>query len=246
MRWVDRGPEPDRVADYARRYTQGWIEYYQDRVDDLPVHDLPRDSHWQEFRETLSDRSNNCCWYCERQCQAAGGWAPTVDHFRPRSRCPRLTYAWSNWVFSCRRCNEIKSNKWPETGYVDPCAADVTQRPESYFDYEETTGEIIAKTSLSDAAKLKARNTIDDLGLSHREIVNPRFTSVRQFLNEFTVELLDLSPADRQAFIESFLALSPASRAAYLAFSASSKGQPLEYTGVKAMVAEKLLRDGSI
>ena len=246
MRWVDRGPEPDRVAQYARQYTQGWINYYQNRVDGLPVNEAPRDSYWQEFRPPLARRTNNNCWYCERQCRATGGWAPSVDHFRPRSRFPELTYEWPNWIFSCRRCNEIKNNNWPESGYVDPCAADVMERPEQYLDYEPDTGKIVARKGLSDTARKRAWDTIDDLELSGRDLVNPRFTSVRQFIQEFTERLLELSATDRDAFIPNFLALPPAGRVAYLTFIASSNGETMEYTGVKAIVAEKLLREVSI
>ena len=141
MRWVDREPEPDGVAHYARQYTQGWMNYYQNRVDGLPVNEARGASYWQEFRPMLASRTNNSCWYCERQCRAAGGWAPSIDHFRPRSRFPELTYAWSNWIFSCRRCNvDNKKDKWPDSGYVDPCAANVMERPEQYFDYATDTG----------------------------------------------------------------------------------------------------------
>ena len=120
------------------------------------------------------------------------------------------------------------------------------ERPERYFDYDEVTGDIVAKNGLSATAESRAWNTIDDLGLSERDLVNPRFASVRQFLNELTEGLLELSAVERQAFIENFLELSPDGRVAFLNFSTSSKGQTLEYTGVKAMVAEKLLRDGRV
>lgn len=243
MRWVDRGPEPDEIAGYARQYTPGWVDYYLERDDDgLPIRDLPSDSHWQRFRFLLSRRANNNCWYCERQCQAVGGWAPTVDHFRPRSRCPQLTYDWSNWIFSCRRCNvDYKGNKWPESGYIDPCAVDIAERPERYFDYDTATGRIELKESHQ-----KAENTRTDLGLNKPDILNPRFTSIRQFIEEFTEELADLNTADRQAFIADFLALTPADQINYLVFSAESKGQTLEYTGLKATVAVKLLQDGRV
>ena len=223
------------------------MDYYQNRVDGLPVHDEPSDSFWREFRPALAGRANNNCWYCERQCQGVGGWAPTVDHFRPRSLFPQLTYKWSNWIFSCRRCNvDNKRDKWPEAGYVDPSATDVAERPERYFQYDPDTGRIIAKNGISETARHKAWNTIDDLGLSNPDLVNPRFTSVRQFVEELAEELLWYPPAARQAFIENFLALSPAGQVGFLIFSASSNGQPLEYTGVKAMVAEKLLRESSL
>ena len=61
MRWIDRGPEPDGVQGYARQFTQGWVEYFRDRVEERP-----NDSYWREFRQLLSTRSGNICWYRER------------------------------------------------------------------------------------------------------------------------------------------------------------------------------------
>ena len=139
MQWVDRGPEPSGVAGYARQFTQGWVDYFQNRVGEQS----PADSHWREFRPALGSRTNNICWYCERQCDTraeSGGRSPTVDHFRPRSRFPQLAYEWSNWVFSCYACNvENKGDRWPDSGFVDPCAAVVEERPEQYFDYDAET-----------------------------------------------------------------------------------------------------------
>ena len=37
LRWVDRGPKPDGVAEYARQFTQGWVNYYQSGVDEQPT-----------------------------------------------------------------------------------------------------------------------------------------------------------------------------------------------------------------
>ena len=58
--------------------------------------------------------------------------------------------------------------------------------------------------------------------------------------------MLELSAADRNAFIANFLALPPDDRVAYLTFIASTNGETMEYIGVKAIVAEKLLRDGRV
>ena len=244
MRWIDRGPEPAGVVGFAEQYTHGWIAYHQNRVVGLPVHEQPRDSHWQQFRPTLAERSNNNCWYCERQCRGVGGWAPTVDHFLPRSHFPELTYKWSNWIFSCRRCNvDNKQDRWPEYGYVDPAAIEVADRPEQYFEYDPHSGRIIAKPGISDAARRKAWATIDQLGLSKSDLVNPRFSSIRQFEEKLAAELLDYPPDVRRAFIDNFLSLSPADRVDFLISSASANEQTIEYPGLKAMVAEKLLRD---
>ncbi len=223
MHWVDRGPEPGGVAGYAQQFTQGWVDYFRNEVGGRPD-----DSYWREFRSTLGSQTNNICWYCEQECGvgAGAGWRePTVDHFCPRKYCPELTYTWSNWVFSCYRCNVVnKKGKWPDTGYVDPCAADIEERPEHYFDYDELTGELIPKDGLPSAARQKALNTINDLGLNKQDVRYSRFYQIHGFIND----LLLMPATDQQAFIASFTQ------------------QSVEYAGSIGMIVEQLRRDGHI
>ena len=173
MRWIDRGPEPGGVQEYGRRFTQGWVRYFQDGLGERP-----KDSHWREFRKVLSSRSGNVCWYCERLCfrdTEDGGKVPTVDHFKPLSSYPRLAYKWRNWIFSCRRCNgENKGDKWPALGYVDPSAADEQDRPGRHFDYDADTGEIIPRSGLPTEARERALQTIDDLEVWPETSIPPR------------------------------------------------------------------------
>ena len=223
MRWIDRGPEPDGVAGYAQRYTQGWVDHFQNRVGERPT-----DFLWSVFRPTLGSLSNSICWYCERQCDAdaeVGGLAPTVDHFRPLSRFPQLAYDWSNWIFSCRRCNEDnKKDNWPESGYVDPCAADVAERPEQYFDYDTVTGEIVANDGISGDAKIRAEGTIDDLGLNKWDMMWFRQQRILQFMDD----LLNCPISERQEFI------------------ASNTVGAVEFSLATRKVIEQLRRDGHI
>ena len=246
MRWIDRGPEPAEIARYSQEYTQGWVDYYTIRdPDGNPILLEPEDRQWSYHRKTLGEQSSNNCWYCERRCQSAGGLTPTVDHFIPRHFCPTLTYAWSNWVYSCRRCNEDnKIGKWPNSGYVNPCADDPLERPENYFDYNDSIGQFMPKDSLSSVDKTKAQVTIDDLGLKKQDLVNPRFSSVRGFLIDFTEELVGLSSVERQSIIDTFLNFSPQERVDYLVSCAIAKGHSTEFVGAKAIIAEKLLRQG--
>ena len=223
MRWVDRGAEPSSVAGYARQFTQGWIDYFQNGIGGRPP-----DSYWRELRPTLGSRTNNICWYCERKCYADaeyGELAATVDHFRPLSRFPQLAYGWDNWVFSCQRCNgsELgKGDNWPQSGYVDPSAAAVSERPEQYFDYDAATGEIVAKSGLSETARRRAQGTINDLGLNRLDVMFYRFLSTLDFVDK----LLSHPVSERQGFIESMLVD--------------------EYGGTNAKVLEQLRRDGYV
>ena len=188
MRWIDRGPEPSGVEDYAREYTQGWVRHFRDRIG-AP----PDDSYWREFRDGLGQRSNGMCWYCERECAPASpaiGTAATLDHFKPRSKFPELTYEWANWVFSCRACNvEFKEDRWPQSGYVDPAAADIQDRPESYFDYDSRTNDVIPRQGLSDGQHKRAQDTIDDLNLNRLEVKVIRANLIRDLFDYFEDDL---------------------------------------------------------
>ena len=182
---------------YDKQFTQRWVEYFRNGVGGRP-----NDSNWRDFRELLGSRSGNTCWYCERRCLRDAdevGKAPTVDHFRPLSSYPELAYKWSNWIFSCRRCNgENKGNKWPVSGYVDPGAADDQERPERYFDYDADTGEITPKPGLSSEAREKVLRTIDDLGLNKLDVRFYRLDWTRRFIEDWDA----LPISDRLAFAE--------------------------------------------
>ena len=180
MRWIDRRPEPDGVGRYAGQFSRGWVDYFRHKVGGRPT-----DSYWSEFRAALGSRSSGLCWYCERRCQRdaeSSTRAPTVDHFRPLSQFPELAYDWSNWVFSCYRCNsENKRGRWPALGYVDPCADVEGERPERYLDYDALTGEIVPHQSLRGDDRRKAEGTIEDLGLNRIDVRFYRLDWTRRF-----------------------------------------------------------------
>ena len=197
MRWIERGPKPDGVDGYAGQFTPGWVNYIRHGAGGRP-----NDSHWREFRPALGNRSGNICWYCERQCQPAseaGGPAATVDHFKPLSRFPELAYEWTNWIFSCSRCNgENKQGKWPDWGYVDPCEPEPAERPEQYFDYDAATGELVPKSGLPAEAHNRGLQTIDDLGLNKLDVRFYRLDRTRRFVADWQ----SLPSADRRAFAD--------------------------------------------
>ena len=199
MRWIDRGPEPAQVREYARKYTQGWVKYFQDDVQPRPA-----DFFWTRFRWQLGERSSSMCWYCEQRCSPAmdvGSQSETLDHFKPLSSFPELAYDWSNWVYSCHRCNvENKQGKWPEHGYVDPAADNERERPETYLDYDIKTHEVTPRRNLTGDDLQRALNTIDDLGLNRRDVIVLRQNWIQSLIND----VRGLPIEDRCALAEHF------------------------------------------
>ena len=95
-----------------------------------------------------------------------------MDHFRPKSKFPKRVYWWSNWILACQVCNNKKGGKWAVAGYVDPCAKTKSAQPESYFEFDTMTGELVLRKGLTAARRRRAANTINDLGLNayhHRQ-----------------------------------------------------------------------------
>ena len=167
MHWVNRGPEPDRLAPIRVRQTPHWVQCYEQSVGDPPTY-----HGWRSFRADLKIVFHGLCAYCE---QIDPG---EVDHFRPKSVFPREVYVWDNWVFSCHPCNHAKGEKWPDAGYIDPCAPNVDDRPESYFDFSTQKGRIEPKLGLSSTQEDRAKRMIKDLKLNEWYQVEERKTWV--------------------------------------------------------------------
>ena len=183
MHWVDRGPESSRLEAIRDRYTPGWTDFYENGIGNRPT-----DSRWRDFREYLGHRFRLQCGYCESICRGQ------VDHFRPKSTFPALVYEWSNWIFACSACNQSKSDKWPEGGYVDPCAASESCRPENYFTFDTETGEIVPLHDLDQARYEKAITMIDDLNLNGEEHMKRRDRLLKALAAIMPDDLRDETP----------------------------------------------------
>ena len=176
MHWVDRGPEPDALQNIRERNTARWVNYYRDNQGTKPS-----DTNWRTFHKQLFEVFFGICGYCEEEDKGE------VDHFRSKSRFPESVYEWSNWIFSCHTCNSLKREKWPSSGYVDPCAGSQSERPENYFQFDTTTGEMIPKDGLSVARCNKVWKMIDDFHLNeyfHLKVRKKWLEVVRLILSE--------------------------------------------------------------
>ena len=170
MHWVDRGPEPEGLVEIQVSHTPRWVRYYVEGVGNRPT-----DSYWRCFHDDLERVFASLCAYCE---EIAKG---EVEHFRPKSKFPDLVYSWSNWLFACHECNQAKSNTWPSTGYVNPCATSLPDRPERHFVFDTQTGLILPNRSLNPCRRKKAHRTINDLGLNDAHHLKRRVEWLKLF-----------------------------------------------------------------
>ncbi|MFO4700934.1 HNH endonuclease family protein [Vibrio cholerae] len=113
MRYIELvGPIPPRKQTALNRR--------KDKVDEKLTIKAKKDyikgtNTWGLLKQWLSDLSCGKCWYCESSSDRA---TSDVDHFRPKAgvTCNRdkvvnhdgyywLAYEWTNYRYSCQRCN---------------------------------------------------------------------------------------------------------------------------------------------
>lgn len=150
--------------------------------DELPIEERRR------VRGRLNHDFSGICGYCEQRCEPTNrdrsGKEESVDHFRPRSRFPGESLNWLNLVYSCRRCNQAKGDRWPTAGdadnrrlgrirryrqvdgYVCPNAVATQPPAEFFFSFDIELGEIVPDDNLADSEWSLAYRTIVDLDLN--------------------------------------------------------------------------------
>ena len=196
MHFVDCGPEPKVLQEIVATDESGKPDWQ------------PKGLKYSELVSCLEGRFSSNCAYCERRCGNRSSGQPIsneIDHFRPRKHFPDQTFVWANLLYVCRRCNKQKGSRFPgvedgpnidllsweakqkgkeyidpstDDGYVNP--RDPQERAESFFAFNEITGEIEANPSLDDSKWSKARRTIFDLDLNEVVISQNNICTLRK------------------------------------------------------------------
>lgn len=125
-------------------------------------HITRRDLHigkdYHDFKIYLCEDFSGLCGYCGKNSQYLP-YNYEIDHFVPRAIAPERENDYQNLVFACRRCNRIKSSKWPtkdkniandgRIGFVDPATAEydkhLTRNEEGTIVYKTELGKSIYK-----------------------------------------------------------------------------------------------------
>ncbi len=60
----------------------------------------------------LSPMTNNHCSFCDKNNVIKGGDRPTIEHYKPKTRWPLLSFVWNNLFLCCYQCQEYKNNEF--------------------------------------------------------------------------------------------------------------------------------------
>lgn len=151
-------------------------------------------SDYRAYKPLLREDFRNLCAYCllHEGDELGGGYQHfQIDHFRPVKSFPLLSAAYGNLYYSCRWCNNAKSDTWPSdeqarSGYqfVDPCVEDFYK---DHAAVDRTTGKL---TSLTKAGHYTIREV--RLNRAVFSTLRRRRIQVQQQIDAIAIRLSEL------------------------------------------------------
>jgi hypothetical protein len=138
--------------------------------DQIPADKLP--DLWRDVLPELREAYGNLCAYLALYIHPATGSA-TVDHFVPKSKDWRLVYEWSNY----RLCSSvINAHKRERELKLDPFTLEPGLFALEFVELQVKPGPAARESMLG-----FVNDTIDVLGLNHRECIKARQEYVEQY-----------------------------------------------------------------
>jgi len=75
---------------------------------------------WHDIQDMLASLYKNKCVYCEEKITKVNAEnlsgkeeiSHTVEHYRPKSKYPWLAFSWDNLLWCCKKCTDIKDDKF--------------------------------------------------------------------------------------------------------------------------------------
>lgn len=216
---IERGSEPkylkSRTLDLAN---EKLIEFYESNNRSQKRYNFPFNSEIDKFlKDTLHERFYGKCGYCEIKIKSPDfGF---VDRFRPHNGLRDkkkyysdlywwLVFDWNNLIYSCKECNQYKSNYFPIKGnrvfsksedlknekklLLDPCNDNV----EDHLFFEFSNGNILSNTD-------EGEQTIELLNLNRTTLLKKRAKAISN-LAEITDRFHKGSSYVRQSEINYF------------------------------------------
>jgi hypothetical protein len=218
MQYVQRSDCPTLLTTNHEIWTQPWVAHYRWHQGDRALSERPskpNDGHWREndIRLPLIADFHNNCGYCgfvlptplqadellaeferadeqERAFSSKGD----VDHLLPKAIYPEQVYQWTNYIWSCKACNQQK-REFDNIEYplLNPCS----ESDCANLIYVEENGQYVLQDYLGDNQYWQKRlensqiNTLmnaveirDERKLKTR-MLRGRFDSIKCYLSMF-------------------------------------------------------------
>lgn len=206
MQPIIRSDCPELLAEKQAQWTASWTAHYHWKAGvsiKIERPKKPTDSHWLKdgIRLLLIKDFHNNCGYCGESLPTPHGIAEQdtelaskgdVDHLLPKAFYPELVYEWTNYIWSCKPCNQLKK-EFHSVNYplLHPCCKEDCSKAV----FIEDTGryDLLNIVANDDNWKQRLKNSelktmlnADEICQKRRlkiSMLRQRFTSVVEYLN---------------------------------------------------------------
>lgn len=107
-----------------------------------------------------------------------------IEHYKPKTKYPKLTFAWRNLLLSCAKCNDSghKGQKFPTARVGGPIVDPTLDDPTNHFrfDYDASTRQAVIVPTTSRGST--SVSLLDLNGPTRKELVRERSKFIRGLL----------------------------------------------------------------
>jgi uncharacterized protein (TIGR02646 family) len=140
-----------------KKYKQWGREYATKQSPKFYWHQYQKRSVHSILIQELEKLTANHCTFCDGYPLGAQS-RQTIEHFRPKSKYPKLAYVWHNLFLCCDVCQNAKGENYNKK-LLKPDAIDYEFN--RYFKIKAKTGEIVINPTASIEDKERAQITIE-------------------------------------------------------------------------------------
>ncbi|MCK4660466.1 MAG: TIGR02646 family protein [Phycisphaerae bacterium] len=129
---VKRPPEPGALKRNGAKWKQKLLKAQTKREKKLAKEKYRH----SDVKATLVTMFGGKCAYCESRITHLD--YGHIEHYRPKSRFPKLTFEWSNLLLACGVCNgaEHKGGQFPDRAGGGPLVNPCDDNPSDHFRFQ--------------------------------------------------------------------------------------------------------------
>ncbi|MEX2411699.1 MAG: HNH endonuclease [Candidatus Paceibacterota bacterium] len=157
---IEKSNKPQILEQREVEWTKEYLKEFSE-TGKVPKNSTNRYGH-DDIRSTLTTDSFNKCMYCESNISHIS--YPNVEHIKPKSKYPDVTYDWDNLGLACQKCNTTKGTKFDEEVPV------INPYKDKPSDFLYAFGEAYRPLPGNDRGKW----TIKEIGLNRAELIEKR------------------------------------------------------------------------
>ncbi len=173
-----------------------WLTALRGASTDIEKKQASEKYRHPQIQQTLDTMFSGKCGYCESYIKHISD--AHIEHYKPKSRFPELTFDWDNLLLACSKCNStFKSDKFPEAHengpIINPCVDDPIKHFEFFYDAKAKMATVITMPNS------RGNTTENLLGLNRKELREHRSLYITRIL---AIARLAVTDAEAQLLLD--------------------------------------------